>query len=45
MSELLDNDFIRVRHVDRFREIALDWSYRDDILAIYDIIKMKEDDK
>lgn len=45
MSELLNLPYIRVRFVERFREIALDWQYKDDILAIYDIIKMKEDDK
>lgn len=45
MSELLDLPFIKVRFVDRFREIALDWSYKDDIMAIYDIIKMKEENK
>ena len=45
MSELLDLPFIKSRRVDRFREIALDWNYKDDILAVYDIIKMKEDDK
>lgn len=45
MSELLELRFIKVRRVDRFREIALDWSYKDDILEIYDIIKMKEANK
>jgi len=45
MSELLKYDYIKARYVDRFREIALDWQYKDDILAIYDIILMKEDDK
>jgi len=45
MSELLDLPFIKVRRVDRFREIALDWTYKDDILATYDIIKMKEENK
>lgn len=45
MSELLDLPYIKVRRVDRFREIALDWTYKDDILEIYDIIKMKEENK
>jgi len=45
MSELLDLPFIIVRRVDRFREIALDWSYKNDILDIYDIIKAKEEDE
>ena len=44
MSELLDLPFIRVRRVDRYREIALDWSFKEDILTMYDIIKMKEVD-
>lgn len=42
MSEMLNLPFIKVRFVNRFREISLNWEYKEDILNIYEVIKAKE---